>query len=1275
MQFLANGPSIPDELLIARDEGRVIFFCGAGVSRARAGLTDFFGLAERVVEALGVTADDPVCRIIEEARELDRRTGIPSLISADRVFGLLEREFLTSDIEAAVAKALKPRRNADLSAHRIMLDLARSREGKIRLVTTNFDLLFEACDSNQQSFKPPRLPDPKRPEEFEGIIHLHGCVDKAYRGVSGDGFVLSSSEFGHAYLADGWATQFIRSILERYVVVFVGYAADDPPVHYLLEALNRRPNSYRKMYAFQVGTQNDAEARWGHKGVFPIAYDETEGHASLWGTLAAWAVRALDPDAWYRKIVDMARKGPEALLPHERGQVAHLVSFLEGARNFADSDNPPPAEWLCVFDPAIRFLKPARLGSYLERGPFFDPFEAYGLECDPVPQKIDPENFHAKREIPPGVWSCFTPTALDHNLQDGNYATLRGHYSVNVPNPPLRLLHVGQWICKVSDQPAAVWWAAHQVGIHAEIQSRILFELERRKKSSSPVIRRAWRYIFEGWKRGKPDAYQKWFQLKASIDLDGWTNSAIRELAGIFRPYVKVEWPYWGGPKAPTDKDGVQLRELVNLTVEYPEFQEHFEIPDEFLVTAVREFRKCLEHAISLENELERYWHLTLCPIEPDPDLGKGSYERNHGISRSLLLFVDLFKRMISLDLLSAKREFQAWWQDDDTVFARLRIWGAGRREILDGAEAGRLFCSFNDEVFWHSRHQRDLLLALRERWRDIPAAIRKRLEKRLLRGRLRWKSEKNGEYTERRSWESLVRIHWLAEEGCNFSFDLQAESVRLQSLAPEWQQQHATKAAASLESRGGTVHTVTEYSALLDEPLDNLLAKSGELSGRDYVHFVEKDPFKGLSSARPVRALSALCHAAKKGEYPESFWRTFLYSTAREKDKPRFTGLVAGRIANLPTDALTGFIHPVSDWFLKSSNILFASYPGKFERVWSKIIEVMRSESETTKTAIVRGNKEPAWATEALNAPVGKLAQAIMNDPQKEGLKAGKGFPVQWTDRVEELLGLPGDHRRYALVMFAYNLNWFFYVDPTWTEKNLLSALESDDDDQEALWEGFFWAAKVPDQKLYLRLKPSLLDLVLNKHAESRREVNVLSGILLAGWGSTYKKTRRRFIANEEMRNILLNVDDNFRGQIIWHLERWSTEGKKGTWRDKLHAFFSEVWPRHKQARSPKMSAKLCDLAFSNEDIFPVVADTILPLLTKIDEEGFILPHFRGANNEIVEKYPEETLTLLWTVLPENAARWPHGIEDMLTNIGEVGLSLLKDSRLVELKRRWNAR
>ena len=32
MQFITNGPDIPDVLLQAHEEGRVVFFCGAGIS-------------------------------------------------------------------------------------------------------------------------------------------------------------------------------------------------------------------------------------------------------------------------------------------------------------------------------------------------------------------------------------------------------------------------------------------------------------------------------------------------------------------------------------------------------------------------------------------------------------------------------------------------------------------------------------------------------------------------------------------------------------------------------------------------------------------------------------------------------------------------------------------------------------------------------------------------------------------------------------------------------------------------------------------------------------------------------------------------------------------------------------------------------------------------------------------------------------------------------------------------------------------------------------------
>jgi len=57
MKFLANGPDIPDELLLARDAGDVILFCGAGVSLQSLKLPNFPVLADRVIQSLGAAQD------------------------------------------------------------------------------------------------------------------------------------------------------------------------------------------------------------------------------------------------------------------------------------------------------------------------------------------------------------------------------------------------------------------------------------------------------------------------------------------------------------------------------------------------------------------------------------------------------------------------------------------------------------------------------------------------------------------------------------------------------------------------------------------------------------------------------------------------------------------------------------------------------------------------------------------------------------------------------------------------------------------------------------------------------------------------------------------------------------------------------------------------------------------------------------------------------------------------------------------------------------------
>jgi hypothetical protein len=134
-----------------------------------------------------------------------RVAGVGSIVAADRIFGLLERDFAPADIDRAVGAVLKPDHpGADTGAHRILLDLSRTANGNVQLVTTNFDLLFEAAAPRLPTWTPDDLPDLRR-GALDGIVHLHGMLDPTYQMAVGGNLVLSSAEFGRAYLSEGWS--------------------------------------------------------------------------------------------------------------------------------------------------------------------------------------------------------------------------------------------------------------------------------------------------------------------------------------------------------------------------------------------------------------------------------------------------------------------------------------------------------------------------------------------------------------------------------------------------------------------------------------------------------------------------------------------------------------------------------------------------------------------------------------------------------------------------------------------------------------------------------------------------------------------------------------------------------------------------------------------------------------------------------------------------------------------------------------------------------------
>ena len=149
MQFIPEGPDIPEHLLNAHADGDVVFFCGAGVS---------------------VDAGYPLFgKLVNQLRDQNPISDTPELNDAissrnyDFALSILEKQIGTGGMLRTGVRDILSEPPRTLRVHEILLDLVAQGHGS-RLVTTNFDRLFIQADK-AGSFvvdAAPRLPIPKK---------------------------------------------------------------------------------------------------------------------------------------------------------------------------------------------------------------------------------------------------------------------------------------------------------------------------------------------------------------------------------------------------------------------------------------------------------------------------------------------------------------------------------------------------------------------------------------------------------------------------------------------------------------------------------------------------------------------------------------------------------------------------------------------------------------------------------------------------------------------------------------------------------------------------------------------------------------------------------------------------------------------------------------------------------------------------------------------------------------------------------------------------------
>lgn len=375
---------------------------------------------------------------------------------------------------------------------------------------------------------------------------------------------------------------------------------------------------------------------------------------------------------------------------------------------------------------------------------------------------------------------------------------------------------------------------------------------------------------------------------------------------------------------------------------------------------------------------------------------------------------------------------------------------------------------------------------------------------------------------------------------------------------------------------------------------------------------------------------------------------------------------LIAQRLRNLSDGHFDKVSFSVARWFEKASELIKEGNQELFENIWDRLVSSINTSENANTSALIRETGEIDWATEALNSTAGELAELHIRFLSPPKNKKARKLPREWSYRAEELLNLPSPSRQYALVFLAHQLHYLFWYDRDWVSRNLLNVLDAGgcQEDVEAFWAGFFWGARLPQERLFKWLKPHLISIATNQVIRRRRHGEILGGILLAGW--RYTKRGKRLVSSEEMHAVILEADNSFRSNVLWQLDRWSQNNDD--WSASLVEFINDVWPKQKKARNPEISERFVQLAIHHPDRFPIILGAVYHLLNKVDQNSTIFFLLRKGESGIVDRFPVDALKLMHAILPDDVSRWPYEAQTVVRQLSASAPELNSLPEMLEL-------
>ncbi|WP_308725463.1 anti-phage defense-associated sirtuin Dsr1 [Metapseudomonas otitidis] len=1251
MQFVRQGPDIPERLLQAHEDGRVVFFCGAGISYP-ARLPGFGGLVDKVYKSLGTTPN-AVQQAAIKAGQFDTAIG---LLEADIVGG---RE----KVRMAIASILTP----DLSAknatatHEALLTLSKCRNGYNRLITTNFDRLFEeviaAKSLTIKKYKAPLLPVPKN--RWDGLVYLHGLLDNTPTGSELDRLVVSSGDFGLAYLTERWAARFVSELLRCYTVCFIGYSINDPVLRYMMDALaadrllGESPPEMFAFGSFSKGKEEERSNEWRAKNVTPILYREHNRHAYLHKTLHAWAETYRDGVRGKERIVvecAMARPLTSTRQDDFVGRLLWALSDPGGlpAQRFADLDPVPSLDWLEPLSQERyqhadlnRFGVPPRTT--------VDKKLTFSLTHRPSPYTLSPQ-------------MCVVDASIRGSRWDEVMRQLARWLIRHLNNPELLL-----WLVKRGGQlhDDLVWWIENRLDDLAKLESDgNTAELDRIREGApnaipSPLMRTLWRLLITGRVKSWMHDFNL-YRWRDRFKRNGLTATLRLELREMLTPRVSLREPFRWSIEDGESREPERIRDLVEWEVVLSTDHVHStlrdlprdELWDAALPELLPDSSALLRDALDLMRELGSAEDKSDLSYLSHPSISEHPQNRDfHDWTALVNLTRDAWLATVAQSPEKAALIAQTWWHTPYPLFRRLALFAAAQDNVIPHRQALNWLLEDGHWWLWSSETEREVMRLLVAMAPNLDEVMLQELEQAVLIGPPRdmFKDDVTPErWTRIVEHEVWLRLAKVADAGATLSADGNERLKELSAKYPEWE-----LAADQRDEFPYWVGEGDEWRKFIATPRPR----------QELIEWLRQqpnpDPWQGDDWQQRCRdnfatTACALYALAREGVWPERCWREALQAWSEEKLLRRSWHYMAPTLADAPDEVLQALAHSVS-WWLQAIAKTFEDHEALFFVLIRRILAQDHHDEVDTDEPVMR----------AINHPVGHVTEALLRWWYRHSLEDGQGLPEELKPTFTELCDAHIDKFRHGRVLLSAHIIALFRVDADWTTQHLLPLFDWQRSEREAcaVWGGFLWSPRLY-RPLMEVLKTAFLDTashyaVLGKHDEQYASLLTFAALEP---GDTFTSVELA----DATRSLPPDGLHKAARTLVRALEG-SGDQRVDYWTNRVVPYLHAIWPKARDNISPGIAESLGRLCVAAQDAFPEALGLLRAWLQTPPHPQYLIHRLHESG--LCDRFPGQALEFLSLVIGDQNQLPPSELGACLDAIQTAAPELETDQHFERLR------